>query len=213
MFGIISQKRCPKCRETKATANFYKSRKTKDGFRSWCKDCHNADVKRRQRANPEKLKSNNKKWQVANKERFVELQSRWRKNNPDKVKAMERKYTSTHPEKMHEKSKKYYENNKEKVRTEKVKWIAAHPGANRQWSQARRARILGNGGTITGQQWIDMCARFDNKCLCCGAIGVRLELDHVVPLKLGGVNTIENAQPLCRSCNGKKGIKHIDYRK
>ena len=37
-------------------------------------------------------------------------------------------------------------------------------------------------------------------------------MDHVVPLKLGGANTVDNVQPLCGSCNCKKHLKIIDYR-
>jgi 5-methylcytosine-specific restriction endonuclease McrA len=42
--------------------------------------------------------------------------------------------------------------------------------------------------------------------------GIVLTRDHVVPLKHGGLNTIENIQPLCGSCNSRKHLKHIDYR-
>lgn len=52
---------------------------------------------------------------------------------------------------------------------------------------------------------------YGNVCVCCGAKG-RLTVDHVIPLCLGGSNTIDNIQPLCRSCNPSKGIKIIDYR-
>lgn len=34
---------------------------------------------------------------------------------------------------------------------------------------------------------------------------VRLQLDHVVPYKLGGQFTIENLQTLCQTCNSRKG--------
>lgn len=39
-----------------------------------------------------------------------------------------------------------------------------------------------------------------------------LTVDHVVPLKFGGVRNITNIQPLCRPCNEAKGITTTDYR-
>lgn len=54
--------------------------------------------------------------------------------------------------------------------------------------------------------------KYGRKCLCCGATK-NLSIDHVVPLSKGGVNDISNYQPLCKSCNSKKGTRKTDYRK
>jgi 5-methylcytosine-specific restriction endonuclease McrA len=48
--------------------------------------------------------------------------------------------------------------------------------------------------------------------LCCGASG-RLQADHIVPLSKGGTTYIANIQPLCRTCNPRKRVQTIDYRK
>ena len=40
----------------------------------------------------------------------------------------------------------------------------------------------------------------------------KLTVDHIVPVSLGGKNTIDNLQPLCLTCNSKKHNKIIDYR-
>ena len=54
--------------------------------------------------------------------------------------------------------------------------------------------------------------KYGKACLCCGS-DKSIEIDHVVPVALGGENDISNYQPLCRSCNAKKGATIIDYRK
>ena len=45
------------------------------------------------------------------------------------------------------------------------------------------------------------------KCCVCGKTekdGVRLEIDHIIPVSKGGQSTISNLQTLCNSCNTKK---------
>lgn len=53
------------------------------------------------------------------------------------------------------------------------------------------------------------------RCAMCGKTplddGVRLQVDHRIPLDLGGSNDLENLQPLCEECNrGKKNL-FADY--
>lgn len=46
-------------------------------------------------------------------------------------------------------------------------------------------------------------------CRYCGAHGVRLEADHVVPVRLGGASTLENLVTACKPCNRSKGAKPL----
>lgn len=40
----------------------------------------------------------------------------------------------------------------------------------------------------------------------------RIEIDHVIPVALGGTNAFENLQLLCRPCNRRKGSRLVDRR-
>jgi len=75
-----------------------------------------------------------------------------------------------------------------------------------------RASLHNADGKIMASEWRRLCKKFGNKCLCCGRSDVKLTLDHIVPLSHGGSNTIDNAQPLCNSCNSRKGTRTIDFR-
>lgn len=83
--------------------------------------------------------------------------------------------------------------------------------SKQQDKRNRRALEKNAEGKITVREWLALCEKY-GKCLCCGRSDVKLTLDHVKPLSIGGANLISNAQPLCVSCNSRKGTKYIDYR-
>ena len=105
--------------------------------------------------------------------------------------------------------KTHYQENKEEVLARTNAYKKANPDKLLVWHHKRRAN---KQGSFTAQEWQDLCARHDYRCLACGESNVKLTVDHVVPLSKGGMNTIENLQPLCGSCNSSKHTKEIDYR-
>ena len=50
--------------------------------------------------------------------------------------------------------------------------------------------------------------KYDYQCVQCGAVE-RLEVDHIIPLSIGGRDDEDNLQILCRTCNAKKHNKNI----
>ena len=52
--------------------------------------------------------------------------------------------------------------------------------------------------------------RDDYTCTYCGARGVRLECDHIVPVARGGQHGMENLTTACRDCNRAKRSKTVE---
>jgi 5-methylcytosine-specific restriction endonuclease McrA len=229
MFGILSQKRCKQCGELKDKSEFGKHKIMKDGLRTVCKACnvanastyaaknqqkiaeykhgryemnreeHSKAAKVYYQKHAEEIKQSTSAWYRQNKEIVKVINAAWRKLNPDKVKG----YT-----------KKWAINNPDKVAQQHKRWQAANPEKSIEYSENRRARKLNNGGTFTAQEWQSLKELYGYTCLRCGRSEpeITLSADHVIPLKLGGRNSIDNIQPLCRSCNSRKHTKVIDYR-
>ena len=162
--------------------------------------------------NIERCKEKKRKWRNENKDKEREKQRNRRKNKREELYKKSQKWFREHPDKRKEYDRKWYAENKEKVKRKIRKWRANNPDKVKEQYHLRLARKKANGGIITAGEWIDLCNHYDNKCLCCGKKGLKLTLDHVIPTSKGGTNTIDNAQPLCGSCNSRKGTKHIDYR-
>jgi len=51
-----------------------------------------------------------------------------------------------------------------------------------------------------------ICSAYDYKCVTCRTdlVDREFDIDHKIPLASGGKNSIENLQPLCKSCHTKK---------
>ena len=113
-----------------------------------------------------------------------------------------------------EKGKVVSEETKEKMRRAKGKTgrrvdpeisKAKKRFGNRRYAMRRK----GADGTHTFDEWETLKAQYNWICPMCGLREPEIKLteDHIIPLSKGGSDNIENIQPLCRSCNSKKGTK------
>lgn len=89
------------------------------------------------------------------------------------------------------------------------KWKANNPIAVRVISINERARNNGKGDFITKEDILFLFKKYENKCRYCRTdVKHDFEIDHRLPYSLGGENTIENLQLVCKTCNGKKNRYH-----
>lgn len=118
--------------------------------------------------------------------------------------------------------------NKKHLRELRMAWIAKNPYAimdarmrSKEWKRKnpeklktqlhkRRALKMGADGVHSTEEWENLKILFKNRCARC-KLKTKLTRDHIVPLCLGGSNSIENIQPLCLPCNLSKHTSIIKY--
>lgn len=174
----------------------------------------NAKARIYREANKEVLNTNNRAYQKANKERLKRQRTERRDREREKVQEIRHAQYLRNRDRILEQKRDYYQENREERSAFNRLWAKSNPEKKRSYEHAREARKRGNGGCYTVAQWEDLKVRHHYTCLRCGKCEpeIKLTVDHVIPLELGGSNGIDNLQPLCKICNSAKGCKIIDYR-
>jgi 5-methylcytosine-specific restriction endonuclease McrA len=125
-----------------------------------------------------------------------------------------REYRETHSEfygSIKARAAEWREQHPERVRELTRRWRREHP-EQCAWAHRQREAQKRGGGTYSREEWLALLKSHEGKCAKCGATE-DITADHIVPLALGGSNTIDNIQPLCRSCNSRKGATVGDFRR
>lgn len=172
----------------------------------------------------EKARARNSKWYSGlSEDRKDEI----RKNNNARAKEWYRKNRSVIREASKERAKKYrkehelkvkecidrwHKDHPDRVNKNRIKWEKNHPENKIERRHRRRIKEKNTGESFTGYEWKLLCSEYGNICLKCGQ-NKPLTPDHVIPISLGGSNSIDNIQPLCLECNLWKHTKIIDFRK
>lgn len=166
------------------------------------------------------------------KEYFSKLKKEWRSNPHNKAKelAYSIEYKTKNKELIAERVKerrrknpepfsqafsKYYYKNLEKMRERTRQDRIKNPDKHRSVARNRYAlKKYGCNGRHYADEIKKLLLQQNYKCVnckCCLKTNV-YNADHIMPLALGGENTIRNIQMLCKRCNQKKNKKHpIDW--
>lgn len=121
--------------------------------------------------------------------------AKWR--DPAKIKDYLRQYNTT---------------NRQRLNAQKQGWKKSNRHIANAIQRARRAGA--KYADFPPHEWEEIKKHYDYACLACGGREpeIKLEPDHIQALAKGGAHKAHNIQPLCRSCNAKKGTKFIDFR-
>lgn len=98
--------------------------------------------------------------------------------------------------------------------------------SNASKTARRRTRKTKAGGKYSPQQEQTLRDFYEKRCAACwkpednlASLGLKVVLDHVLPVAKGGSSWIGNLQPLCHNagahmagCNENKGVNETDYR-
>lgn len=231
-------KECCRCHESKPLDQFKRSRNRPDGLHPECKACCKASY----RAKADHYRAYAREYYQQNPEPYRERATKQRQTpehqekarrlaearagrlpenpTPGELRARDwyLRYRAANAEKYRHANRRFVEKDRDQSnayhRAYQARQRLTHPEKSTAHRHTRKARKLGNGGTFTAMQWRMVKARYNYTCLRCGKREpeIKLSPDHVVPLAMGGANSIDNIQPLCVSCNCRKHAKHIDYR-
>lgn len=174
----------------------------KDGT---CRPCKNVKSALRYRENKEKIAAYHAAL-YASKIKDPE----YRKTLVEKSRAYRKQY----PEKIKEQNMRRRAKDPEKAKAENRGWFKAHPEKRRFYEQKRRAtkaKLMGNVSHDIEQR---LFHKQSGKCACCKQSLKKTitNLDHIMPLALGGPHDDSNLQLLCRQCNNQKYAKHpVDF--
>jgi hypothetical protein len=191
-------KTCSKCGEEKPHSEFHLNSTGRDGLKSTCKLCSNAQSAAWRKRNPDRVASNSLAHRVANREKARANSAAWRIANPDKAKESVAEWRKRNPE---------------KAKASAAAYAKKNPEAKKIHHQNRRARKKQSNGRLSKGLAEKLFQLQKGRCVCCGKpLGDDYHMDHITPLLLGGTNTDDNIQLLRAICNMQKHAKDpIDF--
>jgi len=216
-------KECIICKIIKDIDDFYKNKKSKDGYEGKCKICNKKLSKESAQRNKEQVKKNHKKWrdnnkekeiirimeyQVNNKKSIINYRKKWYSENQDYVKDYRESYKETR--RIKDKERKSVDNLYRL--TCNVRSSIRRGFLNKGYKKNTKTyKILGCSFEELKKhiesQWEDWMS-WDNYGLYNGEYGYGWDIDHILPLSTAinegdviRLNHFTNLQPLCSYTN------------
>lgn len=138
-----------------------------------------------------------KVWYWKNRDRSLAAHGRWYEKNSDIAKARTLKWRKDNPKRVREQDAKKRANRSKEYMAKRA-----------LYEHTRRARKRNAFGTLS-VGLADRLYRLQKGCCvsCRATLHRKFEMDHIVSLAAGGLNSDANIQLLCRPCNRSKHSK------
>lgn len=127
------------------------------------------------------------------------------KRNREYNRIRARKYYWEHHEEQLAAARKRYD--REASRIILLNWRHRNPEQAKLNARLRDYRRRNAPGRHSLKDWLWVKEMFGSACAMCCRTDLPLTEDHKIPISKGGTNYIDNIQPLCLSCNARKGNK------
>ena len=121
----------------------------------------------------------------------------YRRANIEKEREADRAYRAANSERIAEYARGWRAENPEHG----AKWRAANPHIDREMGYVYRARKFGFEPVVESFTVAEMVAYWGNGERCIYCDGPFQEIDHMIPVGLGGHHVISNVAPSCVPCN------------
>jgi hypothetical protein len=179
---------CSKCGRELPFDKFTKNKTKAGGIDNICLECNVKKSKEWNEKNPKAKRDLDKRYQEKNKEKILE-----RKKND---------YYKNREERL-EKAKEHYKANKEYIKERINEYRKTDRGKAVKRASESKRRAQQEDSDITAD-FLQQLKEETEYCELCGKYLENPELDHIIPLAIGGPHYQSNVRYICKDCNIKR---------
>ncbi len=150
-------------------------------------------------------KQRDKKYRVANLDKYAQYSQSWRKNNPDKATQLYNSWRNNNLDKSRQIYKRHYESNSNKIIQRNKQWHKLNPDKAAMNAERRYINLKEAMPKWVNQK--DIKIIYIKRNYLNTIWGTHFEVDHIIPITsktVCGLHTEANLQLLDASLNGSK---------
>lgn len=201
---------CTRCKEPKFISEFAGS----DNSNPWCKECMAWSSRRYYRNNKSKVLASHLRWTRNNRERYNAAQRRRRNSRLEETRAWNREYLEKNKEKINARRRERYQQNLEANRAKAREGYKKYSERYKEQARRRKNRLKTTIQEPYTKQFI-----YDRDKGLCFKCSKQIDLSlkhpnsmcfsfhHLIPILLGGQDTLDNVVSSHLVCNLRQGTK------